>query len=278
MKGTNVKIGTVIATLILSAISLPSLAGPEETKQARAVFEKNKDAVVWVTANANFEISAGGQSQNKEMKLQAMGTIIDPCGMVVVPLGIIDPGAMADGKVGPGGMKMSIKTMHTDIKIVLPPSKANPNGLEVAARIALKDTDLNLAFVLPDEKAKDKPAAFTCVKLDKAPAMQELEPLVCLGRMAKAMDQTPTVSTSELTAIIRKPRTFYTGGQYQGGPVFTLTGALVGITTIYTTESGSGQTPVILPAEDVQELAQQAKTAKPAPASAPAATTSAAPK
>jgi len=149
------------------------------------------------------------------------------------------------------------------VKIVLPPSKANPNGLEVPARIALKDPDLNLAFILPDETAKDKPAAFPFIKLEKAPKLQELDDLVCVGRMVKNLEQAPVVSMSEVASVVHKPRTFIIGGKYHGGPVFTLDGTMVGITALYTSENSQINTTVILPAEDVQEVAQQAKTAKP---------------
>jgi hypothetical protein len=258
-----VKICTFVAAVAVMIGALQCFGAEEQTKQARAVFEKNKDAVVWVTASAKFEISNGTRSGSKEAKLQAAGTIIDPCGLTVVSLPEIDPGAMADGKVQPDGSRISVKTKHGDVKIVLPPSKANPNGLEVPARIALKDPDLNLAFILPDETAKDKPAAFPFVKLEKAPKVQELDDLVCIGRMVKNLEQAPMVSMSKVASVVHKPRTFIIGGNYHGGPVFTLDGTLVGITALYSSDDGQIHTTVILPAEDVQEVAQQAKTAKP---------------
>jgi hypothetical protein len=271
---TLVKIYAIVAALVVAAGALQSFGADEQAQQARAVFEKNKDAVVWVTAIAQFEITNGTRSGNKEAKLQAMGTILDPSGLTVVSLPEIDPGALADGKLQPDGTRISVKTKHSDVKIVLPPSKANPNGLEVAARIAMKDPDLNLAFIVPDESAKDKPAAFPFVKLEKAPKLEVLDDLVCIGRMVKNLEQAPMVSMSKVASVVHKPRTFIIGGNYHGGPVFTLDGTVVGITAAYSSEDGQIHTTVTLPAEDVQEVAQQAKTAKP-PKATPATTKSA---
>ena len=258
-----VKICTLAAVLAVAFGAMQSFGAGDESKQARAVFEKNKDAVVWVTAVLKAEISGGGQSLGKkETKVQALGTIVESMGLTVVSLAEIDPVAGLEGKMYQG-MKLTTTREHSEVKIVLPPSKANPNGLEVPARIAMKDPDLNLAFIMPDETAKDKPAAFPFVKLDKAPKLQELDPLVCIGRMVKNLEQAPVVSMSEVASVVNKPRTFIIGGKYHGGPVFTLEGTLVGITALYTSDNGQINTTVILPAEDVQEIAQQAKTAKP---------------
>lgn len=257
------KIYAFVAALAVTVGALQSFGAEEQTKQARAVFEKNKDAVVWVTAVLKAEISGGGRSLGKqETKVQALGTIVDPAGMTVVSLTDIDPAAALEGKTYQG-MKLSTTREHSEVKIVLPPSKANPNGLEVPARIAMKDPDLNLAFIMPDEAAKDKPAAFPFIKLEKAPKLQVLDDLVCVGRMVKNLEQAPVVSMSEVASVVQKPRTFIIGGKYHGGPVFTLDGTLVGITALYTSENSQITTTVILPAEDVQEVAQQAKTAKP---------------
>jgi hypothetical protein len=258
-----VKIYAFVAALAVTVGALQSFGADEQTKQARAVFEKNKDSVVWVTAVEKAEISGGGRSLTKqENKVQALGTIIDPVGLTVVSLSDIDPAAALEGKTYQG-MKLSTTREHSEVKIVLPPSKANPNGLEVPARIAMKDPDLNLAFIMPDESAKDKPAAFPFIKLEKAPKLQELDDLVCIGRMVKNLEQAPEVSMSEVASVVHKPRTFIIGGKYHGGPVFTLDGTLVGITALYTSENSQITATVILPAEDVQEIAQQAKTAKP---------------
>ncbi len=268
------KIRAFVAALAVMVGAMQSFGAGEQSKQARAVFEKNKDAVVWVSAVLKAEISGGGRSLTKqENKVQALGTIIEPTGLTVVSLTEIDPVAALEGKMYQG-MKLSTTREHSEVKIVLPPSKANPNGLEVPARIALKDPDLNLAFILPDETAKDKPAAFPFIKLEKAPKLEELDDLVCVGRMVKNLEQAPVVSMSEVASVVHKPRTFIIGGKYHGGPVFTLDGTMVGITAVYTSDNSQITTTVILPAEDVQEVAQQAKTAKPA-TTAPATTKSA---
>ena len=237
-------------------------------QKAREIFEKNKNCVVLVGATVKLEASGGGRSLvSQEGKVQVLGTVIDPSGLTVVALSAIDPAAQMNGRTIQG-VKVSAKSEHSDVKINL------TDGTEVPAHIVLKDDDLDMAFLIPDKK-DDKLSAMA-VKLEKAPELKVLDEVICLGRMAKALDQVPAVATSEITCVVQKPRLFYTGGRNLGGPVFTLDGRIVGITTAYKIESDGSSTTamIILPAQDVMEIAQQAlaKKDQPQTTSAPIST------
>ena len=260
MKSTRVILS---AALTLALGGACALGGSDTRDKARAVFEKNKDAVLWVTATIKIELSgAGSVLSSKETEVQALGTVIDDSGLTVVSYSALDPGAAYTGrtvKLQGENVKLSAKSEHSEVKINL------ADGKEIPAKIVLKDPDLDLAFVMP-EKADTK-LGVTPVKLGKTPAVKTLDELVCLGRMPKAMDQTPQAALSELTGVIKKPRTLLMGGRTLGGPVFTLDGQVLGITTGYKNDPTTDQMSlVILPAEDVAEVAKQALAHKDDPA------------
>ena len=258
------------------ALGVGSLNAADEAarEKARQVFQKHKDAVVWVSAVVKIELTLAGRTQTPpERKLQVLGTVIDPSGLVVVAFSAVDPGAaMQDRTVnvpGVGPAKMSVKTEHSEVKIQL------YDGTEVPARIVLKDPDWDVAFVLPD-KPEPKLSA-QAVAMTRAPKLRVLDDLVCLGRMSNSLDQAPVMSVNEVAGIVTKPRTCILGSRAIGSPVFALDGTAVGVTVAFRTESDDGGTTaslVVLPAEDVMKVARQAlEAAKNQPATAPDAGT-----
>ncbi len=260
----------VAAGLVIAAGFSQALGDAASIEKARAVFEKTKDSVIWVTAVVNIEITGGGRNLGaREQKVQAIGTVIDPSGLVAAALSAIDPGTNITGNtmnIGGESVKITAKSTHSQVKLLL------PNGTEIDAKIVLTDDVLDLAFVLP-EKAGTK-LDLPVVKMEKNPKVEVLEEVVCIGRMPKAMDQAPAVATSEISSIVTKPRMFYTGGRTLGGPVFNLDGQPLGITTSYKADMGGGQSAislVIVPAEEVAKSAKQALEKKDTPTTKEAA-------
>lgn len=235
-------------------------------EKAREVAKKNQDAVVWVTAIVKIEITAGGRSVGnpRETKMQALGTVIDPSGLTVVALSAIDPAPALNGQtVNMGGemVKVAAKSEHSQVKI-------NVGDQEIASKIVLKDPDLDLAFLVP-EKADTK-LGVTPLKLEKAPKLEILDELICLGRLPKSMEQAPAAAMSEVSGLVKKPRTFIMGGRTVGGVVLSLDGTVVGITATYRTDPANpaASSLVIVPAEDVLEVAKQALAKKDEPSTA----------
>jgi hypothetical protein len=247
-----------------AAANAPTSALPEK---GRAIFEKNKSAVLWVTAVLKVEMSGGGKTfPTREVNVQALGTVVDTSGLTVVSLSALDPSAASDGQVVQG-VKLTVSSEFDKVRINL------PTGEEIPARVVMKDKDTDLAFVMPDADAKEKPAKFDCLTFATTPKVQVLDELVCIGRENKALGQAPMASTSEVSAVVTTPRKFVLGGRYVGGPVFLADGSLIGITVVHRAESGGNPSIVILPAEDVAAVAQQAKEqAKAAPTTKPATT------
>lgn len=261
--------GGAILITPLSPATASSSVLPEK---GRAIFEKNKDAVLWVTAVLKVEVSGGGKTfPTQEGNVQALGTVIDPSGLTVVSLSALDPSAARDGQVVQG-VKLTVGGTFDKVRINL------PSGVEVPATVVLKDKDTDLAFVMPDADAKEKPAKFDCVALSNMPKVQVLDELICISREDKSLDQAPKAGTAEVSSVVTKPRKFVIGPRFIGGPVFMADGSLVGITVVHRGESGVNANIVVLPAEDVAAVAQQAKEqAKAAPTTKPATTESTTP-
>lgn len=259
--------------LLLSAGLVMSLCGTlaaQDKSKARDVFNKNKDSVLWVTAVVKSEVTGAGQKVHSgEQKVQALGTVIDASGLIVVSHAQMDPLSLFDKKSRPiQGIPtlLSVASTHSELKIVL------PDGTEVAGRLVMTDAPLDLAFIVPEKADKRIGASF--VDMSKSAKVELLDELVNILRMPKHFDQVSAVATSEVSGIMTKPRTYIFGGRIGGSPVFKNDGSVVGLTVAYRaeTEETATQTPpatVILPAEEVAKVAKQAlEAAKKAPTTA----------
>jgi hypothetical protein len=235
---------------------------------ARSVVTKWQDAIVNVRVVLKMRMSMGGREmQSSDETVEAVGTVIDPSGLTVVSLGSLNPGAMMSKLMGSGGgdQRVDIASEPTDVKMRV------PGGTEIAAGIALRDEDLNLAFLQPTAKPA-KP--FVAVNLNDAATPVLLDQVVVLSRLGRVGGWGPSASLMDIGAIIERPRTFFVlsgQGGSMGTPAFLASGKIVGILTLRQIDTGRpgmtammsgteglGLLPVILPAADVLEIARQA--------------------
>ena len=149
------------------------------------------------------------------------------------------------------------------------------DGREIQATIALRDEDLNLAFIRPTTPP-EKP--FVAVNLADAAQPAMLDEVVVFGRLGRVGGWAPSAALRDIGGIVSKPRTFFvlagdTAGI--GTPAFLLNGKIVGILTMrqiandrpsafaaMSGPEGLGLLSVILPAADVLEIAKQATEKK----------------
>ena len=254
------------------ALALASGARADESAVAgRKILAKNQAAVVTVRLVVSYNMSYGKRDQQSESKTEAVGTVIDPGGLTVISLTTIDPSAMMKSRQRGAAQDFKVETEVKDVKIVC------ADGTELPAEIVLRDKDLDLAYLRPLEPpAKPLPA----VDLANPGHSQVLDEVVCLNRLGKIADRVATVSLERIDALVTKPRPFYIlspgGSSGVGSPVFTLSGALVGIVLIrnaapggepnaaslFSGSSGAGYMPVIVPTADILDDAKQALEAK----------------
>jgi len=262
-----------IACVVLTAIPVARAEGDELAEKARGLGEQYDRAIVHVEAVVKISATGGGSIQvpEQEQKVKVLGTVIDPSGLTVVAF--LDPtAAMGKMKLNAGGrvIELTLKGEIREVKYRL------TDGTELPGRLVLTDDDLSLAFVAPakplDAKTRKRIAH---VDLSKAAGKGSvLDRIITLGRLGKTLNHTLTISVGRIAAVVTKPRTFYIGAGSLGSPVFAADGKLLGICTRRIAKGQgrsvnmmggrrgmnlAGGAPVILPAGDVQEIADQAR-------------------
>ncbi|MES2923195.1 MAG: serine protease [Verrucomicrobiota bacterium] len=249
----------VFATLLAAPLAFAAEGSLKE--KALVLSASNKDSVLFLSAVVEIEVIAGeNPAKKEERKLEMIGTVIGKDGLIVVPLSTLDVASTIDGRTvnGPQGpMKLSAKGTTKEVKILM------PDGSETAAKVAFKDTDLDLAFVRPEKPADVK---LTPVDTANSAPMTLLEDVIILGRLGKDLNREAVVMTNEVISVVTKPRTFAkVGTQTLGMPVFNKDGKFLGIGINRFSPKGDsdsqGPVPsnVVLPAADLLESAAQAK-------------------
>ena len=248
------------AAILLAAPFAVAADGPLKDK-ALALATAHKDSVLFLSAVVEIEVTAGDSPAKKEeRKVEMLGTVIGADGLIVVPLSTLDVASTIDGRTvntQQGPMKLSAKGTTKEVKILM------PDGSEVAAKVAFKDPDLDLAFIRPE---KPDAVKLTPVNTAENAPLTLLEDVIILGRLGKDLNREPVVLTNEVISLITKPRTFAkVGGQSLGMPVFNKDGKFLGIGINRFSAKGDsdsqGPMPsnVVLPAADLLESAAQAK-------------------
>jgi hypothetical protein len=259
--------------LILLVNLAPARAQTDPRAGARDVMRQWQAAIVNVRVVLKTRTSmAGRELQSSDETVEGIGTVIEPSGLVVMSLGVLNPGAMMTklmGSMGGGGgadQKMEITSEPSDLKMRL------PEGREIPAKIVLRDEDLDLAFLRPATKL-DKP--LVAVNLSEAAAPAVLDQVVVLSRLGRVGGWAAGAALHDVGAIIERPRTFFvlaTPASSIGVPAFLPNGRIVGLLTLRQIDAGRpgmmsmmggteslGLLPVILPAADVLEISKQAR-------------------
>ena len=269
------RIPTVLAALAL--LALPALVRADALADAaRKVADQYRDSIVNVTAVAKIEFSGlpmSSSANSQESKIEAIGTVIDADGMIVLSAGALNPANMiGEVTVNIGGENQTIKPhgTTTDIKIRM------PDGREFAAKQVFTDSELDMTFLVPDLKAGEEAPKFTPLKLAKGAKAGILDQVIGLSRLNKQMNYEPAVVVGRIVALLHKPRTLYIAplaeGVNLGAPVFTAEGATLGFIAVRRQDAGAGgsgssrtikaqATTVVLPMDDVIDLVDQARKA-----------------
>jgi S1-C subfamily serine protease len=208
-------------------------------------------------------VPEGQERSGRESTSEISGTVISPSGLTVVSASSGDPS-------GPGGARRpGIETDITDTKLVL------RDGRELPARYVLRDRDLDLAFVMPDEQGLSLPY----VPFASGAPLAALDDVIHIYPLGKAHGREAAVALGRVHAVLTKPRRLMavdlvTGLRSIGCPAFNAAGQVAGLVALKPAGEGGSAAeglrdmldmlqPVIVPAETVAELAKQA-SAKPA--------------
>lgn len=262
---------SLLAFCAVAALA-PSARADDARATARALFAKAQKTVV--TVRLVLKMSMGGHDQ--EQKLEAVGTVIDPSGLTVVPTAVVDPGSIVRAMMHarPGGAEMKLDTTVTETTIIL------SDGTEVESDVILKDADLDLAFIRPRDQSK--PLEAVTLKPGRA-LPQVLDEVILLGRYGRAASRAAWVEVSQVRAVVKGPRTFAlcggdAGGDALGTVAYGTDGTPVGVfVTHIGKDSGAegsrgisgmmggghqGGSVILRSIDDVLEVADQARKMK----------------
>jgi len=252
-------------TVIISSLCLLAFSAVADTAlsaAAQKIFEEKQDCVLWVSAVAKTTFSAEGSSDSamnfpdQENKMESLGTVIDPEGLVVAPLSQIDPSRNFSGRVV-RGVKMEATSTLKEVKVTI------ADGTEIPAVVVMKDPDLDLAFLRIKMDSKEaKGVTLKAVDLKQSGTGNIMDDTITITRMDEVLNRVAAVNLGEINMITKKPRVFLRAGGGVGGcPTFLADGKLLGITTARLVKNRN-PVGVILPASDILEIAEQAKAAK----------------
>jgi hypothetical protein len=250
-----------IAILVITAfyIILSNVCIADEIASAgRSIFIKHQEAVVRVSLIINFRLFMNGNEKKKsESKTETTGTILTPAGLIMISLNTTEPDKMAEEDIKrKTGSQMRLESELGEIRIIL------SDGKEIPGTIVLRDRDLDLAFIRP---AKNHEIAFHSLGTVKKAAPEIMDLVFSLGRLPKLGSRAATISMDRIHAIVNKPRTVYIPffTRELGSPIFAENGDWIGNMLIRYNPSGNTSPPamfVILPADDIMEIAAQAPT------------------
>jgi hypothetical protein len=269
-----------IIARVLTALMLllaPAARAADPGDAARRILAKNQDAVLTVKFVFNMKMTFLGQNEKQESKSEIIGTVVDPAGLLVVSLSAMDPAILMNHYMtsmggGAGEMKFEFETELVSLTVLL------PDGRELNATVALRDKDLDVAYIRITDKL---PVPLRAVSLDSRAKPAVLDPVVCLGRLGSVAGRGASVVLERIGAVVEKPRLFYVIGQgfsttAPGSPVFSADGKLLGIVVQRTAPTKSNvanwvgsanaaMMNIIIPAAEIAEGLKQAREATESP-------------
>jgi S1-C subfamily serine protease len=254
-----------LALALVSAVTAPSLHAAAGLPPAagRKLMTRYADAVVGVELVVTLKVKVGDrEAPPREQRVDVNGTVISADGLTVTSLAEVDPQASFEAmRAAQGGAAARVELLGAEFKEV---KLRLADGSEVPARFALKDADLDLAFMLPDEDPPVK-RTFAFVDLDKGAEGEVLGEYFVLSRAPKALQRVPVIRRTEVAGVVARPRKLYIlTEQALGTPVLTGDGRPLGISLLHFA-NGRRTGLMLRPAADIAEIARQVSRAKPAP-------------
>ena len=240
----------VAALVCLAILSGAAPAADTDLKAAAKILvERNATSIVMLKVVRSIKATIRGREMpSKEEESEVLGTVLDETGVIVASNIAVDPTELQGG--GPG---FEIESEIKAVRLI------RKDGTEVALKIVLRDKDLDLIFLRPEEPLDLPHVAIQ----EDGPEADITDPVIILSRLGPVGDRQPFVAIENVRAVVDKPRRFYVtslgaSSRALGCPVFNADGEMIGIMTIRVTRAGRVATlPVVLPVADIVEDMQQ---------------------
>lgn len=248
----------IITLLATSLLPLFAASGPLKD-QALALAKTYQDSTLFISAVVSVEITADNNpAQKEEQKIEVIGTVLTNEGLIATSLSTLDIASNMNGRTFntlDGPITLQAKADIREVKIIM------PDGTEVPAKVVMKDTDLDLAFLKPEMPG----LKFNAIDAKNSASMSTLDDVIILGRLDKDLNRESMVMISEIVSIIKKPRIFGKMATNAAGmPVFNAEGKFLGLGINRTSSKSATEMNVIgntvlLPAADLLRSASQVK-------------------
>jgi hypothetical protein len=230
---------------------------------ARTLHAEQHESIVWVSAVLKISMTATGSPDappnipDQERTVDLLGTLIDASGLVVVSHGQLDPSHELSNRqinTRSGPMSLEATAAIKEIRVTM------ADGTEIPAEQIMKDQHLDLSFLRIDVDSKEAEGVeFQAIDLGDAAMPGISDEVITLSRTSEVLSRVPSVAIGQVTSLVKRPRTFIRAtGTVLGCPTFTADGKVVGL-CIRRTMKDKGAATVVLPAEDVLEIADQAR-------------------
>lgn len=255
------------------------LAGPCMAEipaaQGRELLGKVSPAVVSVRTVTKTTMSMEGrQANNVDRESECTGCVVNADGLTAVSLSGIDPYSLYGEMMAAMGGEEDFKVQSeiSDMKI-----RFN-DGVEVPAEVAIRDKDLDLAFVRPKTRLA-APVPF--IDLTSAGDAAILDPVLVVTRFGKQNRWETMAAVQQVQSVLSKPRRMFllqdTGSQAQetlGSLAVAQDGKALGVLLLRRVPATGKDDPqillVVLPAKDVVAVAKQVESGAAPPAPKPA--------
>lgn len=253
-----------LGAAVFGTVSAPRPAAADAMGDtARSLVDKYQNAVIQFTAVVKFSGGPAGEEANQQ--IDGQGLVMDASGLIVTTNSAIDPLSAFTDAAGPDSPMSKITSKVVSVRVL------GKDGTDMPAKVVLRDTDRNLAFL----RLIAPPASpLPFVDLKAAGNAQVGDPLFALGRMGKTGNRGPVIGFNRVSARLERPRLLYViqsaqGFGTPGSIVFNEQGQPLGLLNIrFGNIRSSGNRfggeglYVVVPADDVLEDGNQAPQAK----------------
>jgi len=257
---------------LLAVLGAASPAAPAEqsaANPAQALVKRYAGALVHINLVVSLKVTAAGQAlPAREIKRDVVGTVVSPAGLIVLSLAALDPSEMLEGtRINTAKGPVQLEAVGSEFKAV---KIRRPDGSEVAARVVMKDNDLDLAFVAPVQPDALSPYVFVDLANEATPEL--LGTGYVLSRASRAFQSAPVIQRSDIISILEKPRRrLLVQTAAASCPMFDAEGRVYGI-CVRQMAGGRLAGTYVLSAADVAEVAKQAAAEAAKPIEQPAPT------
>lgn len=222
-----------------------SLAAPVSGDEAGArLLERYASAVVGVDAVIRAEMRMGGEGQEQEGKIEMVGAIVDPSGLVMVWNSSISSSRLKEmmEASGSGGGDFEVRIEPVSFHVVLTGSDERHSAF-----LAASDSQLDVAFLQLDRLPAEPLPVISFAALGEVAVGQEL---YAVSRLSPSFDRAAYYAPLEVAGVLSKPRRGWilSGDQSSLGlPVFDAAGRPVGVlaTVISSVARDAGTMPWI---------------------------------